>query len=250
MKNTRKCWLTAIFLVLAALSGLAVAQHMEVLELRSRTVDEVLPTLLPLVEPGGTLTGVNNQLFLRASPRNREEIRRALAAIDKPARRLIIRVAHERQQQSAERGGEARVWDSRSQRRDNAAQMVQTVDGSPAFIQVGRVLALPMRQVVVGPHGTIVSDTVSYQDVGSGFYATPRVNGERVRVEISQHSTQIDRHIETQRLMTTVEGQVGAWLELGGTGQQVSARQDDGFSVGSRQLREQRSLWLKVDTVD
>ena len=46
------------------------------------TVDQVLPTLLPLVEPGGTLTGMNDQLFLRASARNREEIRRVLATID------------------------------------------------------------------------------------------------------------------------------------------------------------------------
>ena len=36
-------------------------------------VAQVLPTLLPLVEPGGTLTGVNNQLFLRTSAKNRAE---------------------------------------------------------------------------------------------------------------------------------------------------------------------------------
>lgn len=45
--------------------GLVAAQQLEVIELRSKNVDQVLPTLLPLVEPGGTLTGMNNQLFSR-----------------------------------------------------------------------------------------------------------------------------------------------------------------------------------------
>ena len=37
--------------------GRAVAQQeLEIIPLRSQTVDQVLPTLLPLVEPGGTLT--------------------------------------------------------------------------------------------------------------------------------------------------------------------------------------------------
>ncbi len=56
---------------------------MEIIQLRSKTVDEVLPALLPLVEPGGTLTGMNDQLFLKASVRNRDEIKRVLAAMDK-----------------------------------------------------------------------------------------------------------------------------------------------------------------------
>ena len=43
----------------------------------------MLPVLRPLVEPGGSLTGMNIQLFLRG-PAIRE-IKRALAAIDTPA---------------------------------------------------------------------------------------------------------------------------------------------------------------------
>ena len=31
--------------------GIVVAQQMEIIQLRSKTVDEVLPALLPLVEP-------------------------------------------------------------------------------------------------------------------------------------------------------------------------------------------------------
>lgn len=265
MKNAVKVLLTAIFVLWA---GLAAAQ-LEVIELKSKTADQVLPTLLPLVEPGGTLTGVNNQLFLKASPQNRADIKRALAALDKPMRRLIIRVAHDRQAENSARGGEvggqvtlgstrrsnveARVWDTRSVRGENAAQMVQTVEGGQAFIQVGRSLALPMRQIVVGPGGAVVNETTVYRDVGSGFYAMPRVNGQRVTVEISQQAEQFAGgrgNVASQRLSTTVSGRLGEWIEIGGSGGRASGQLGGAFSVGTSEVRDARSIWLMVEEAD
>lgn len=265
MKNAAKALLTAIFVLWTGL----VAAQLEVIELKSRSADEVLPVLSPLVEPGGTLTGVNNQLFLKTSPANRADIKRALAALDKPQRRLVIRVSQNRQAEDSARGGEvggqvvlgstrrsqveARVWDSRSVRDASAAQMVQTVDGSPAFIQVGRSLALPMRQLVYGPGGAVVNETMVYRDVGSGFYATPRVNGQRVTVDISQQAEQFvggRGNVAAQRLSTTVSGQLGEWIELGGTGARASGQQGGAFSTGTSEMRDARSIWLMVNTVD
>lgn len=260
-------FLLAVFFVLWA--GMAAAQ-LEVIELKGKTADEVLPVLLPLVEPGGTLSGLNNQLFLRASPRNREDIKRALAAIDKPARRLIIYVAHDRKRMNAQREAEAigqvvlgsnsrvevegRVWDTQSQREEKAAQRVQTVEGGRAFIQVGRSLPVPMRMVAVGPGAAVVNEGVVYRDIGSGFYATPRLAGDRVTLEISQQAEQLERgrpgSIATQRLSTTVSGRLGEWIELGGTGQQAGNQRDGSFSVGTGQMREQRAIWLRVEEVE
>lgn len=271
MKNARKLLLTAIIALFCGLTSVqGLAQALEVIELRHRTVDEVLPALLPLVEPGGTLTGMNNQLFLRASPRNREDIKRALAAIDKSARRLIIRVAHDRQSAEADRGAEGRgqlvlgtsrqasaevnVWDTRSQRNASASQMVQTVDGGRAFIQVGRSLPLPMRQVVIGPGGVVVSEAVVYRDIGSGFYAEPRISADRVTVRITQQVEQLDGrqpgNIASQQLSTTVNGRLGDWIELGGTGQQGKAHQSGSYNIGTAQMRDARSIWLMVEEID
>lgn len=268
MKTVLKSLLTA---ALALWIGLALAQQMEIVELRSKTVDEVLPTLLPLVEPGGTLTGMNNQLFLKASPKNRAEIKRALAAIDTPTRRLIIRIAQNRHAEDGARGAEAggqvvlgstrrsqaeaRVWDTRSVRGESAAQMVQTVDGGRAYIQVGRSLAVPMRQMIVGPGGAIVNESVVYRDIGSGFYATPRVNGQRVTLEISQQAEHFDPAagrgaVSAQRLTTTVSGTLGEWIELGGSGRQAAGQQGGSYSVGTSDARDNRSIWLKVEEAE
>jgi len=81
----------SVLFALCAFGAFAFAQQaLEIIPLRHRTVEQVLPALQPLLEPGGTLSGSRGQLFLRASPANAAEIKQALAAIDRPARRLEI----------------------------------------------------------------------------------------------------------------------------------------------------------------
>lgn len=270
MKTALKTLLTA---AIALWLGLAGAQQMEVIQLKSKSVEDVLPALLPLVEAGGTLTGMNNQLFLRASPRNRADIKKALAAIDTPTRRLIIRISQNQQSENSARGAEAsgqlvlgssrrsnveaQVWDTKSVRGESAGQMVQTVEGGHAFIQIGRSLPIPMRQVVIGPGGTVINETVVYQDVGRGFYAVPRLNGERVTLDISQQASQQADNvvgsgrgsISTQHLSTTVSGRLGEWIELGGGGGQAGGQQSGGLNLSTGEARDNRSIWLMVEEV-
>lgn len=267
--------LWGLLLLFLGAGPLLAQQGLEVLPLQHRSVEEVLPVLRPLVEPGGSLSGMNNQLFLRASERNRAEIRKALAAMDVPARRLVIRVATDLSQTEQYRGGRvqgslgndrvrignadtggsnqvrAQVYDSSSASSGGGTQMVQTVDGGRAYIQVGTSLAMPMRQVVLGPGGAVVSETVEYRDVGRGFYAEPRLRGDRVSVEISQQSDapgrRGDASIQVQRLSTTVSGRLGEWLQLGGTGQEASSRRQGTLSLSTSEVRENRGIWLMVE---
>ena len=73
----------AALLVCMALPALA-QQVMEVITLQHATVEQVLPSLRPLLEPGGTLTGQRGQLIVRASRENISDLRLALA--DSPDR--------------------------------------------------------------------------------------------------------------------------------------------------------------------
>ncbi|HEX6266202.1 MAG TPA: secretin N-terminal domain-containing protein, partial [Burkholderiales bacterium] len=84
---------SALAALLACVAVQAVAQQaLEIIPLRHRTVEQVLPVLRPLLEPGGTLTGQRGQLIVRASPANLAELRQALDAIDQPLRRLVLSV--------------------------------------------------------------------------------------------------------------------------------------------------------------
>jgi type II secretory pathway component GspD/PulD (secretin) len=269
MKIARRGSSTAALLLACGLA--AAQQQMEIIPLRAQTVDRVLPVLMPLLEPGGTLTGMNDQLFLRASPANRADIKRALAAIDVPARRLVIHVATTREALDAGRGaavggqvviGEettrgrvaAGAWDGQATSSQRAGQMVRTVEGGAAFISAGRSLPLPMRQTTAGPGG-VVTDGVVFRDVGSGFFATPRLSGDRVTLEISQQAESISGRglgaIDSQRLTTTVSGRLGEWIQVGGVSRE-SAGSGRGIGLGgvgaaASAGSESGTIWLKVE---
>jgi type II secretory pathway component GspD/PulD (secretin) len=279
-----------IALLFCLLPAFAIAQQeMEIIPLKNRTVDQVMPVIRPLVEPGGALSGMNNQLILRASRKNREEIKQALAALDTPARQLVIRVTQNRDAAMNRSGAEAfgsvgndnvritqhptgvasgggtvvirrgdsvvggQVVETRSTRTASAAQSVQVVEGGRAFINVGQSIPLPMQQVVLGPGSAIVTNTTVYRDIGQGFYAEPRLAGDRVMLEISpQFDTPGNAgygSVNTQRVSTTVSGRLGEWMELGGSGQQAAGTQRGNLSVGTSDVRDNRSIWLMVEEV-
>jgi type II secretory pathway component GspD/PulD (secretin) len=282
----RRCLLLTLLFACLPASALA-QQEMEIIALRHRTLDQVLPALQPLLEAGGSLSGMNDQLILRASRRNREQIKQALAAIDTPARRLLIRVSQNRDAQSRQQGSEVtgqividqrgritqpssgtegntriEVWrgassitvqahDRQGTESSGSTQMVQVVEGGRALIHVGQSLPIPLRQMAFGPRGVVVSESIVYRDLGQGFYAAPRVIGDRVTLEISPQfdspGNQGYGSIETQRLSTTVSGRLGEWLELGGSSQQTNFGQRGNLHSGSSQASDRRSVWLQVE---
>src|SRR2546430_9346967 len=103
MRMNRMQWVRSVLAaVLAAWAAHSLAQQaLEIIPLRHRTVDQVLPVLQPLVEPGGALTGQSGQLIVRASPANLAEIKRAMVPIDRPLRRLQIYLRFDIQIESA-----------------------------------------------------------------------------------------------------------------------------------------------------
>ncbi len=82
-------------LLLFAMPALA-RQQVEIIELRHRTVEDVLPVLQPLLEPGGALSGMSGQLIVRASEGNLAELKKVLTVIDRPPRQLVIHVSQSR----------------------------------------------------------------------------------------------------------------------------------------------------------
>lgn len=228
-------------LVLAALLGAAsnaafAQQALEIIPLRHRTVEQVLPALQPLLEPGATLSGSRGQLFLLASASNADDIKRALAAIDRPAKRLQISVrfddALERERRTVEASGSigsggARVGvgaqDSRRAAAERVDQRLHVLEGSRATIFAGR--------------------SNDYQDAGSGFEVLPRLAGSGVTLEIVQQRPR-------QAASSTISARLGEWVELAGISQ-ASGRDDRGIASGSaRRTSESQRVWVKVEALD
>jgi hypothetical protein len=250
---------TLVRLGLAALLGALIhaalaQQALEIIPLRHRTVEQVLPALQPLLEPGGTLSGSRGQLFLRASPSNADEIKRALASIDRPAKRLQISVrlddalAGERRdvQASGSIGsGGVRIsgsaQDSRTAVGERIDQRLQVLEGGRAYIAAGQ--SRPLRL----PDGTQV------QELSSGFQVVPRLAGNGVALEITQQRETPGSQpgsIDGQRLATEVHARLGEWVEIGGAAQAISQDHRGIASASGRRTSESRRVWLKVEALD
>jgi type II secretory pathway component GspD/PulD (secretin) len=236
--------LSTFLLAVAVVVGQAVAQgSLEIIPLRHRTADQVLPALRPLVEPGATLTGQGTQLIVRTSPVNLAELRRALDELDRPLRRLQISVRFDDALDSAARGVETsgRVTnrgssvDVRAQERQGAAtervdQRVQVLEGGRAFISAGR--------------SAPIYDGAVLRETSSGFEAIARLAGDGVLVEIAQRRDTLARQ---QALSTTVSGRLGQWLDVGGAVEAASRDESAILSARSSASARTGRVWLRVD---
>jgi type II secretory pathway component GspD/PulD (secretin) len=204
--------LAAILPMLLAASALG-QNTLEIIGLRHRTAEQVLPALQALLESGGTLSGQGNQLILRASPDNVADLKRALEAIDRPLRRLQISVRFDEALEAASQEVEARgrisnrgarvevlAQDYRSNAAERVDQRIQVLEGGHAFISTA----------------------------STGFDTLARLVGDSVLVEIAQYR---DSPNQQQFAATTVSARLGEWFEVGAVA---------GSRVASR-------IWLKVE---
>ncbi|MGH8618884.1 MAG: secretin N-terminal domain-containing protein [Burkholderiales bacterium] len=213
----------ALLLALAATGAVAQTQ-MEVITLRYRTADQIIPSLQPFLDRSGTLSGYQNQLIVRTTPQNLAELRQILATLDATPRRLQITVAQDadvlRERSVAEASGSfggdrgrvtvppepgrpsglivqggsgddrfrARVDSSVSTGAQRGTQTVQVLEGNEAMIRVGQAAPVPTRSVrrtvVNGQVVEQVVDSAQYVEANTGFRVRPRVSGSQVTLEI------------------------------------------------------------------
>jgi len=219
----------AISVVAEALSQATV---LEVLPLRYRNAQEVIPVLQPLLGRDGSISGMQSQLIVRTTPANLEEIKRVLASIDTAPRQLLITVRQDADVDSNRVAGEVsgsvggehgrvtipgsrehsggnvviregdnrirgRVIDERSAGSERSAHSVRTLEGREAFIQAGQSVPIRERQVRrTGVGGQVVEqvvDTTQYRDVTSGFYVRARLSGDRVTLDVRPQQESLSR---------------------------------------------------------
>ncbi len=243
---------------------------LEIIPLRQRSVEQVIPALRPLLEPGGVLTGHGYQLIVRASPANIAEIRAALAAIDSRARRLLIHVrfgqtgegARQQAVVSGSIGSEGarlsvRAGASSATSSERVAQTLQVLEGGRAFIASGQTRPLQQRQVTRAPGGYVVSETTTMQNIATGFEVVPRIvgtgpGGGEVQLDVSpQRETPglTPGSVQGQRIVTTLRTRLGEWVEIGGSDEQRVVDQRGLASVAGNTANETRSIWIKVEEV-
>lgn len=252
----------------------------EVIELRSRSYDEILPVIQPLVGSDGTVAGMGNSLVIMAAPERLARIKQLLTELDRPPKRLLITVGNEEDRAHSSSGyrasadiktgngqiginspgypvdssrAQVQLHDGSSTTTQSSQQFVQAMEGQSAYISSGLSVPLQTTERYYGGAVPYQRSTTQYHDVTRGFYVIPRVSGDTVTLEISQHDDKPGRRygvVDTQRVDTVVHGRLGEWLDLGGVDTTQAVHQGGlGRSVNSREGHLQ-GIKVKVECLN
>lgn len=159
------------------------------------------------------------------------------------------------------RGGDDRarvhVIEGRSSEADRNTQMVRVMEGREAYVRVGQSVPVRGREVrramVGGKMVEQVVDSTQYHDIATGFYVLPRLSGDRVTLDISPQrealSRQVPGGVSVQSVVTTVSGQLGEWIEIGGISQDGAGRQTLLLGSVATTVSDIRRVQVRVDEV-
>lgn len=222
----------------------ARAQELQIVELHHRLADEVLPVVQPLLAEGGVLTGIDGLLFVRTSPANLEQILAAVAAIDRAPRQLVITVGQGTASGTTSASAQGSVIigsDSSARVRAGAGtrqadlrnlSSIRTLEGNETYIAVGQ--------------------SAPYRDADTGFYATARVSGNIVTLEVSPRQQRLVGRggvVEGGGATSTVSMPLGEWIELGAVRETTSGSASGLLVWGRHGGSSEYSAWVKVEEV-
>lgn len=274
------------FALMALSPVLAADMELEVIDLRHRPADEIVPLVKPFVVDGGSVTGKDYRLIIRSTGKNIDEIKTLLTDLDTALRELTVYVSTDAEAIRAEqsiavqgrigndsgevRGGTSgdeqtividsgqqveggasggsRVYSTRSRSREPAAQTIRVQEGQWATIRTGQ--AVPITEQTTNPDGTITR-SIRYQNVTSGFQIRPQLNGEQVQLYIRPRRASVSEsgggQINLSGMETTIRTLLGEWVELGGSLETLRSRQS-GITHSTRREEEQRHrVFVKIE---
>ncbi len=251
---------------------------LQIIDLKNRPADEIIPVIKPMLKPNDAITGTGFQLFIRTDANTLEEVTRLLQVMDKAPRNLIIKVRNNLDSESnstdfntsgnyeigddvrvvvgdnppKDNGTKVRINSNRSSTDRDSEHMIRVIEGGQAFITAGKIRPYEHRTIIKHSHGVSIYDSVNYQDVTSGFYVTPRLTGNgNVSLQVQPHYRTINEEntgtIDVQEADTTVETKLGEWVQIGGIDTDAKSK-DGGILSTSRNSNNIRSeLFIKVD---
>ena len=239
--------LTALLMTVSACAMAAT----EVVNLNNRTSADLLPVAQNFIGKDGTVSAYGNQLIVNAEPARIEGLRALLGQLDTPAKRLLITVDTNENNQQNSGDSQTRIISYGTASRDGGVQQIQASEGVPALIQVGQ--SVPLTTTQQDSYGRLQIQT-QYRNVTQGFYVTASVTGETVHLAISTNRDRMSQErpdvVNVQSTDTTVSGRLGEWIPLAGINRETQADKSSTTRSYSTQGRDDLTLRVKVDTLN
>jgi hypothetical protein len=133
-----------------------------------------------------------------------------------------------------------------------ATHRLRVSEGSAAFIATGADAPETYRHFSAGVGGVQQTLGTAYRPHRSGFYAAPRITGERVSLDISpfaEHPDAVSGDYSVQNAVTRLTGRLGEWIEVGGVTQAADENRQAIMRRRSTRRQSDYRILLKVDPI-
>ncbi|RMC91684.1 hypothetical protein EAY64_18815 [Aquitalea palustris] len=243
------------------------ALALQIVELSWRQASELQSALQAQLLPDERLSALDNKLIIDANPAREQQLAALARQLDVRPLSLRLEVSQSGSSVQSQSGvqlqgnisigriipGSAGNGVSLSAQQDSRSQSGQSLqsltllDGRSGFIQL--VQSRPLSWLLLTPQGNIVRGS-SWQEAVSGFYALPRLQGERVVIELAvSQQAFAGKQREGSQLSTTVAGRLGEWIEVGGIVRDQQGQNSLLLGSGQQLLSKQQSVRIRVQAL-
>ena len=215
----------------------------ETIKLNYRLAEEVIPLVKPFLHQTGIMSGQGQHILIKTSATNLAEIKQFISDLDVPLQNLLITVTID-DELIQQQNNRVKRYSTEKRVTAPSTQQVQTLEGQWATINTGEL-------VPVGLEKNRRGGSVTYKSVSSGFQARARIHGKQVTIELRpklhSKSRQGGGRISTQEADTTVSGQLGEWINIGGVNPTRKLKKGVRTYTTGRRDDNQNQIYVKVD---
>lgn len=261
-----------VTVVLLGLTNTIAHAEFKIITLQHRFAKDILPAIQPMVGNDGSVSAVDNNLLIRATPEQISMIEQVVGTLDVERRNLRITISHDSFQQSqhdqigvsgrrrvgnvevqvprgASEGVQLEIGQRQSSISRQGSEFLTVMDGERAFIKVGQSVPFTQQWVQFSQRYLHLQRTTQFYEITTGFSVRPRSIGDKVELEITPRIANLNGrdYIDFEELSTVVRVTPGQWLDLGGT---MQSRDEVSRAILSRQVETQGGnnlLMIKVD---
>ncbi len=253
-------------ILLLAIPFAAAADPIEIIELRNRPAEELIPALQPMLDSDASISGQGFTLIVRTSRQNLEQIKSLVARLDSAPRQLLISVFQGSKQDLRaltiegnllHRDGStsihARTLSTHTRLSDSPVHSLRIAEGNEGFIETGQSVPYLSGGTWLTPDGITQNSGISFKDIATGFHVLPRLHGDQVTLELSPFRSRVNEAradvIDTRRASTTLTGNLGEWLKIGAVREQLDSSRSGPGTIASTRDRSTSDIWIRADLI-
>ena len=255
--------------ILLVFSPLSFAnQVIETIQLNHRLPTELLPEIQAFLPENATARAFNNVLIIKAERAEIENIKQLLNKLDVPPQRIEISVLRSydalSDRQNIRLDGDVQVengdisghitvnsWSTQDSKNKEQAYKALGIAGKPVLILMGEDIPQHEQYLVLRHDGDLaIQSQTHFISLNNGFEALARIlPNNQVIVDIHPIFSQQEKRfgsITNTRVITSVSGPVGSWLEIGQISNQQNIKKQGTTSYHSHKEKQQ-SIYIKVE---